>query len=110
MGLTHVSSVELSARRTWDVPVGEEREGDIRRVGDDTEQGGKKGHLFEPQQDVQAPRRVVHVRLTQVQEVVRPATAPASTFGQASFGGLGVDETSSSFGRADWEDFFWCAG
>ena len=43
-------------------------------------------------------------------QVMRPAIVPASASGQASFGGLGVEETASSLGSADWGGFFRCAG
>ena len=90
--------------------MGGEREGASGGQAIHTEQGGGKGDLFESPQNARAPPRVVHALPTRVQEVVRPATAPASTSGQASFGGLGVDEPTSSLGSADWEDFFRCAG
>ena len=102
-------SVELSVRRTWDVPVDEERQGaEGRRCTQN--KGKKKKDTYSNHHKKCELLRVVHMLLTRVQEVARPVTAPALTSRQVSFGGLGVDEMTSPLGTADWEEFFWCAG
>ena len=81
-----------------------------QRAGDAHRTGGKKKDTYSNHHKKCKLLRVVHMLLTRVQEVARPATAPASTSRQVLFGGLGVDEMTSPLGTADWEDYFWCAG